>query len=318
MARGSGELGTLEEVHRSAVSQHESAARTTLRSVEDERDEARVMLDGVRAEMAEMAATHRSTVSVLEEQRKAELKELKSEAKTKVSHLEDEKQFLASSVEKLKRQSTGELERATDALAHEKQLHQANRERYERRVTELKSRHAEGFKRVENDWMQKLEHLEKNISGRSEKAASTAKREGKANLEKVLLQHEEAIASLRKEFEMELATSKQQVHRASGFEESYQEVARELTTVQGQLESLTRDLADAHGELAERDKLVAKHKKKVADNKETIDSLKTVINDFSRSVDGYLQDRDDQDQTISSLKEVIADMYRSIDGEEQN
>ena len=80
---------------------------------------------------------------------------------------------------------------------------------------------------------------------------------------------------------MELATSKQQVHRASGFEESYQEVARELTTVQGQLESLTRDLADAHGELAERDKLVAKHKKKVADNKETIDSLKTVINDFS-------------------------------------
>ena len=65
------ELETLEEVHRSAVSQHESAARTTLRSVEDERDQAGVVLDGVRAEMAEMAAKHRSTVSVLEEQHKS-------------------------------------------------------------------------------------------------------------------------------------------------------------------------------------------------------------------------------------------------------
>jgi chromosome segregation ATPase len=167
--------------------------------------------------------------------------------------------------------------------------------------------------------MQKLDHLEKNLTGRSDKAASTAERDGRVKLEKVLLQHEEAIASLRKEFEMELATSKQQVHRASGFEESYQEVARELTTVQGQLESLTRDLADAHQELAERDKVIAGHTKKVADSKETIDSLKTVINDFSRSVDGYLQDRDEQDQTISSLKEVIADMYRSIDArDEQN
>ena len=105
---------------------------------------------------------------------------------------------------------------------------------------------------------------------------------------------------------------------APQIEESYQEAARELTTVQGQLESLTRDLADAHQELAERDQIIAKHKKKVTDNKETIDSLKTVINNFSRSVDGYLQDRDDQDQTISSLKDVIADMYRSIDGREKN
>ena len=161
--------------------------------------------------------------------------------------------------------------------------------------------------------MQKLEHLEQNLTRRSEKAASTVERDGKAKLEKVLLQHEDAIASLRKEFEMELATSK----RASGFEESYQEVARELITAQGQLESLTRDLADAHGELEEREKVIAKHTKKVADNKETIDSLRTVINDFSRSVNGYLQDRDNQDQTISSLKEVIADMYRSIDAREQ-
>ncbi len=275
------------------------------------------MLDGVRAEMAEMAATHRSTVTVAEEQHKAELKDLRNDAKAKVSRLDDEKEFLASSVEKLKRQSTGELERATDALAHEKQLHQANRERYERRVTELKNRHAEGLKRVESDWMQKLEHLEKNLAGRSDKAASTAERDGKAKLEQVLQQHEETIASLRKEFDMELATSKQQVHRAGGFEESYQEVARELTTVQGQLESLTQDLADAHQELAERDKAIANHTKRVADSKETIDSLKTVINDFSRSVDGYLQDRDDQDQTISSLKEVIADMYRSIDAREE-
>ena len=70
------ELATLEEVHRSAVSQQVSAGRTTLRSVEDERDEARVMLDGVRAEMAEMAAQHRSSLSVLEKQHKAELIDL--------------------------------------------------------------------------------------------------------------------------------------------------------------------------------------------------------------------------------------------------
>ncbi len=181
-------------------------------------------------------------------------------------------------------------------------------------MSELKGRHAEGLKRVENDWMQKLEHLEKNLDERIEKADSGAERDWKAKLEKVRLQHEDAITSLRKEFETELATSKQQVHRASGLEESYQEVARELTEVQGQLESLTRELADAHKELGERDKLITKHAKKVADDKETIDSLKTVINDFSRSLDGYLQDRHDQDQTISSLKEVIADMYRSIDG----
>ena len=240
--------------------------------------------------------------------------DLKNEVKAKSSQLEDEKQFLASSVEKLKRLSSGELKRGIDALAHEKQLHQATRERYERRVSELKGRHAEGLKRVENDWMQKLEHLEKNLDERIEKADSGAERDWKAKLEKVRLQHEDAIASLRKEFETELATSKQQVHRASGLEESYQEVARELTEVQGQLESLTRELADAHKELGERDKLITKHAKKVADDKETIDSLKTVINDFSRSLDGYLQDRHDQDQTISSLKEVIADMYRSIDG----
>ncbi len=77
-------------------------------------------------------------------------------------------------------------------------------------------------------------------------------------------------------------------------------------------------MADAHQELAERDEIIAKHKKKVTDNKETIDSLKTVINDFSHSVDSYAQDRDDQDQTISSLKEVIADMHRTIDAEDQN
>jgi len=77
----------------------------------------------VRAEMAEMAAGHRSSLSVLEERHKAELKELTSETKTKVSRLDEEKQFLGSSIEKLKRQTTGELKRATDTLAHEKQLH---------------------------------------------------------------------------------------------------------------------------------------------------------------------------------------------------
>ena len=54
------------------------------------------------------------------------------------------------------------------------------------------------------------------------------------------------------------------------------------------------------------------------DNKETIDSLKAVINDFSQSVGGYLQDRNDQAQTISALKEVISDMYRSIEQVEES
>ena len=268
--------------------------------------------------MAEAAAKHRSSVSVLEEQYKAEIKGLNAELKSKIAELDDEKQLLVSSVGKLKRQSMGELKQASDALEHEKQLHHGTRERYERRVAELKERHADGLKRVESDWMQKLAQLEKTVNERADKVTSATEGEWKKKLAKVTAQHEEEVGSLRKEFEMELATANQQTKRASGFEESYQEAARELTAVQGQLESVTRDLADAHKELEERDSELAQYERRSSENKETIDSLKSVIDDFSRSIDSYLQDRDEQNETITSLKQVIADMYRSIDAKQRN
>ncbi|HLE69571.1 MAG TPA: hypothetical protein VJH87_07810, partial [Vicinamibacteria bacterium] len=51
------------------------------------------------------------------------------------------------------------------------------------------------------------------------------------------------------------------------------------------------------------------------ENTKTIASLKAVIDDFSRSVEGYMRDREESDQTISSLKAVIDDFYRGIGGE---
>jgi CheY-like chemotaxis protein len=382
------ELRTLEEVHRTTLAQQEDAARATLQRVEDERDEARGGADALRAELAELEAKHRSDFAMLEEQHKADLKDLKQRAKTKTSQLEDEKQFLGASVEKLKRQSAAELKRATDALTHEKQLHQGTRERYERRVTELKERHAEGLKRVETDWMQKLEHLENNLNQRSEKAVSAAEREWKTKLEKTRIQHEESVASLRHEAELEVAALQQRLERSAELEESHERLSHELAALKKQVDSLSEELSRAHYELAERNQLlaehtehaannaesakslgeelsrvrhelsdrdqliaeharelatsreridslgeelsraqhelsernqiIAEHTKKVMDNKETIDSLKAVINDFSQSVGGYLQDRNDQAQTISALKEVISDMYRSIEQVEES
>jgi len=55
----------------------------------------------------------------------------------------------------------GELKRTEDTLAGEKEKHQSTRERAQRRVAELVSRHAEGIERVEKDWMEKLKNLEK-------------------------------------------------------------------------------------------------------------------------------------------------------------
>lgn len=165
--------------------------------------------------------------------------------------------------------------------------------------------------------MEKLEHLEKSLNERSEQLAAAAEHEWKAKLETSRLQEEETIASLRNEFEMELAASAQKLDRALAFEASYQEASREITKLKTRLDELASELSDARGETRERDELVRSSEKKARENQETIDSLKAVINDFSRSVDGYLQDRDDQDQTISSLKAVIDDVYRSIGGPDE-
>ncbi len=158
--------------------------------------------------------------------------------------------------------------------------------------------------------------LERGLNEHSEHAATSVEHDWKGKLERARLQHEDSIVCLRKEFEMELAASKQKLDRALSLESSYQDASRELGKLKGKLDQLTSELSDAKREVAERDELVQATEKRAAENQETIDSLKVVIGDFSRSVDGYLLDREDRDETIASLKAVIDDMHRSIGADE--
>ena len=312
------EFQTTEQAQRSALALQEQAAHTVLVAVEEERDESRVMLDGLRAEIAEMAAKHRSSVRVTEEAHSAEAKELKKEFEAKRTRLEVDRQGLQASLAKLERESSGELKQANESLAHEKKLHAATRERYERRVNELKTRHSLGIERVESDWMDKLEQLEKSLRAKSEKAGVAAEQEWKGKLESLRRQYDEVIESSRKEFELELATAMRASEGARSIEESYEAASRELSTLNAKLEKLEKletELSVARHEIVERDTAIQSHSRKAVEHQQTVDSLKAVINDFSRSVDGYVEDGDEKkDEKINSLKSVIDDMYRSIDG----
>jgi DNA-binding response OmpR family regulator len=309
------EITAFEKAHRETVAKLDQEAREALRRAEEERDEAREAADGLRAQMAEMDARHRSSSTLADEKHKSEVRELTKDFKTRLSQLQEEKQFLSASIEKLKRQSSTELTRALDSFAHEKKLHQSSQDRYERRLAELNLRHSEGIKQIEKDWMEKFELLEKTFNEKSEKAVSSLERDWRARMEKERFGHEEATSALTRDFEMELATVRQQMERSRGIEESYQAAARDLTTVKGSVEELTRSLAEAHNEIADRDRALQDQTRRLSEKTKTIASLKAVIDDFSRSVEGYMRDREESDQTISSLKAVIDDFYRGIDRE---
>jgi CheY-like chemotaxis protein len=312
------EIAAFEKVHQETVAKLERESREGLRRVEEERDQAREAAEGLRAAMAEMEARHRSSAILTEEKRKSEQWESAKEFKSRIAQLEEEKQFLSASIEKMKRQSSTELARALDSLAHEKKLHQSSQDRYERRLAELSGRHAEGIKQIEKEWMEKFEALEKTFNEKSEKTVSGLEREWRARVEKERFAHEEAAAALTRHFEMELATLGQQLERSRGLEESYQAAARDLTAVKNTVEELTRSLAESHNEIADRDRALQEQTQRLSENAKTIASLKAVIDDFSRSVEGYMRDREESDQTISSLKAVIDDFYRGLEGERKN
>jgi len=309
------EITAIQKAHRDAVTKFDQDAREAVRRAEEERDRAREAADGLRAEMAEVEARNRSSSALADEKHKSEVREVTKDFKIRIAQLEEERQFLSTSGEKLKRQSSTELTRAVESLAHEKKLHQSSQDRYERRLAELNVRHAEGIKQIEKDWMEKFELLEKSFNERSEKAISSLERDWRARIEKERVGHEESTAALTRDFEMELATVRQQMERSRGIEESYQAAALDLTTMKGSVEELTRSLAEAHNEIADRDRALQDQTRRLQENTKTIASLKAVIDDFSRSVEGYMRDREESDQTISSLKAVIDDFYRSIDGE---
>jgi FixJ family two-component response regulator len=309
------EITAFEKAHQETVAKIVQEARDALRRAEEQRDEAREAADGLRTQIAELEARNRSSAALADEKHKSEIRELGKELKGRIVQLEEEKQFLSVSTEKLKRQSSTELTRALDSLAHEKKLHQSSQDRYERRLAELNARHAEGIKQIEKDWMEKFELLEKTFNEKGERALSALEAEWRTRMEKERFGHEEATAALTRDFEMELATVRQQIERSRGIEESYQAAARDLTTVKGSIDDLTRSLAEAHNEIADRDRALQDQTRRLQENTKTITSLKAVIDDFSRSVEGYMRDREESDQTISSLKAVIDDFYRGIDGE---
>ena len=309
------EITAFEEAHRETVAKLDQEAREAVRRAEEERNEAREAADGLRAQMAEMDARHRSSATLADEKHKSEVREVTKDFKARLTQLEEEKQFLSASIEKLKRQSSTELTRALDSLAHEKKLHQSSQDRYERRLAELNVRHSEGIKQIEKDWMEKFELLEKNFNEKSERAVASVEGEWRARMEKERFGHQEGTSALTRDFEMELATVRQQMERSRGIEESYQAAARDLTTMKASVEELTRSLAEAHNEIADRDRALQDQTRRLQENGKTIASLKAVIDDFSRSVEGYMRDREESDQTISSLKAVIDDFYRGIDEE---
>ena len=85
-------------------------------------------------------------------------------------------------------------------------------------MNELKTRHSLGIERVESDWMDKLEQLEKSLRGKSEKAGVAAEQEWKGKLESLRRQYDEVIESSRKE--LELATAMRASEGARSIEES--------------------------------------------------------------------------------------------------
>ncbi len=312
------EFTAFEEAHQETVRKLDQEAREALRRAEEERDDAKEAADSLKTQMAELDARHRSSSALADENHKSEVRELTKEFKGRILQLEEEKQFLSASVEKLKRQSSTELTRALDSLAHEKKLHQASQDRYERRLLELNARHGEGIKQIEKDWMEKFELLEKTFHEKSERATSGLEQEWRARLERERLTHQEAAAALSRDSEMELGTVRQQLERSRGIEESYQAAARDLTTMKSSVDELTRSLAEAHNEIADRDRALQDQSRRLQESAKSIASLKAVIDDFSRSVEGYMRDREESDQTISSLKAVIDDFYRGIGGERKN
>ncbi len=312
------EITAFEKAHQETVAKLDQEARESLRSAEEERDQAREAADGLRTQLAELDARHRSSSTLADEKHKSELKEAAKEFKSRIVQLEEEKQFLSASVEKLKRQSSTELTRALDSLAHEKKLHQSSQDRYERRLAELNVRHGEGIKKIEKEWLSKFEILEKSFNERSEKAVASLERDWRARIEKERFGHEEAKAALTRDFEMELATVRQQVERTRGIEESYQAAARDLAAMKATADEVNRSLLEAHNEIADRDRALQDQTRRLSENAKTIASLKAVIDDFSRSVEGYMRDREESDQTISSLKAVIDDFYRDLEGERKN
>ena len=225
------EITAFETAHLATVAKLDQEAREDLRRAEEERDEAREGAVALRAQLAELEARERSNATVADERHKSELREAAKEFKARIQKLEEEKQFLSASVEKLKRQSSTELTRSLDSLAHEKTLHQGSKDRYERRLAELSLRHIEGIKEIEKDWLQKFELLERSFNEKSEKAVAGLERDWRARIESERFGHEEAKAALTRHFEMELATVRQQFERTRGIEESYQAAARDLTAI---------------------------------------------------------------------------------------
>jgi hypothetical protein len=136
--------------------------------------------------------------------------------------------------------------------------------------------------------MEKFEHLEKSFNERSEKATSSLERDWRARIEKDRFGYEESTAALTRDFEMELATVRQQMERSRGIEESYQAAARDLTTMKGSVEELTQSLADAHNEIADRDRR-SRIRRGGYRRAPRPSRLKAVIDDFSRSVEGYMR-----------------------------
>jgi CheY-like chemotaxis protein len=309
------EITAFEKAHQDTVRKLDQESRETLRRAEEERDRAREMEDTLRTQLTELESRQRSSSMLVDEKHKSEVRDAEKQFKARIVQLQEEKQFLSASVEKLKRQSSTELTRALDSLAHEKKLHQSSQDRYERRLAELNVRHSEGIKKIEKDWLEKFELLEKSFNEKSEKAVASLEREWRARMETERFGQEEAKAALSRDFQMELATVRQQIERTRGIEESYQAAARELTAMKGKVDEVTRSLLEAHNEIADRDRALQEQTKRLSENTKTITSLKAVIDDFSRSVEGYMRDREESDQTISSLKAVIDDFYRGIDGE---
>ncbi|HSF15654.1 MAG TPA: response regulator [Vicinamibacteria bacterium] len=306
------QIAALENAHRQASSKRDRGAREALRDAEQRREDAMQEASRLRAEIDQVQTKHRSALSESDDQRQTALRALQEESERKLTRMEEEKNFLGVSIEKLKQQSQKELARAIGAVAHEKKLHQATRDRYERRIAELQLNHDENAKQIERDWMHRLEELETSLVTRKEHASSKSEAEWKARLDRERIQNEESVKALTNDFAIELATLRRQVERSKALEESYKASNHDVTNLRNKLTTAGEQLTEARMSLAEREHELEVHRKKLADTTGTIDSLKAVIDDFSRSVEGIDRERKESDGTIDSLRAVIDDFYRSV------
>lgn len=310
------EIAALEQAHRDAIAKRDRDASETLRNVSTERDEAKALAEKLKVELAELQSRLRDELTAADEKHLSELLALKKETRQQLSQLEDEKEFLASSVEKLKRQSHSELTKTLDGLAHEKKLHQATKDRYERRIAELKANHSDAVKSLESDWMQTLHGLEQSLVGRTGDQTAKVEAEWKDKLAREQEKHEQAVKALTNDFTMEIATLRRQLDRTRAMEDSYQAGAQEITSLKAKIDALTEEVTEVRMALAEREHELELSQKKLSETTGSIESLKAVIEDFSRSVKGFDQERQESDETIDSLKAVIDDFYRSLHGSE--